>query len=105
MENTGKRDGAEVVQLYLSSCACAVVRPVKELKAYRRVFLRAGESERITIHLTREDFSYYDEAMVFGLHNGEHTLLLGTSSEDIFETLALKATDGRLEPQEETQCN
>ncbi|MBQ7596953.1 MAG: glycoside hydrolase family 3 C-terminal domain-containing protein [Clostridia bacterium] len=105
LENTGKRDGAEVVQLYLSSCACAVVRPVKELKAYRRVFLRAGESERITMHLTREDFSYYDEAMVFGLHNGEHTLLLGTSSEDIFETLALKATDGRLEPQEEKQCN
>ncbi len=97
VENTGKCDGAEVAQLYLSSYDCAVVRPVKELKAYRRVFLRAGERQRVTLHLTRDDFCYYDEKMQFDLHDGNHALLLGTSCEDIYETLNLKTAAGRFE--------
>ena len=81
--NTGGFDGAEVVQLYLASHDCAVVRPVKELKAYARVFLKQGESQNITLHLAKDTFCYYDAAMQYGLHNGGHTLLLGTSSDDV----------------------
>ena len=87
--NTGARDGAEVVQLYLSSHDCLVVRPVKELKAYARVALRAGETQTVTLRLQKDAFCYYDADLRYGLHDGGHTLLLGTSSEKTCATFEL----------------
>ena len=83
LSNTGSVDGAEVVQLYLASHDCETVRPVKELKAYQRIAVRAGESKTAVLHLSKETFCYYDAAMRFGLHDGGHTLLLGTASDHI----------------------
>lgn len=94
--NTGSADGAEVAQLYLASHDCSVVRPVKELKAYRRVFLKAGESKRVSLHLSADTFCYYDAAMQFGLHDGSHTLLLATSSEEILASFELSVRNGQL---------
>lgn len=81
--NTGAFDGAEVVQLYLGSHDCSVLRPLKELKAYLRIELKSGESKATSLFLPKEAFSYYDVSMDYGLHDGCHTLMLGTSSEDI----------------------
>ena len=94
LTNTGGCDGAEVAQLYLGSHDCAVVRPVKELKAYARVALRAGETKQVTLHLEKDAFCYYDESMRYGLHDGEHTLLLGMSSEDICARFELTVQNG-----------
>ena len=94
--NTGSRPGAEVAQLYLSSAGCDVVRPVKELKAYKRVFLQPGETKRVTLTPEQEAFCYYDRNMVFGLHNGDHTLTVGTSSEDAAFQVSIKIRDGRI---------
>ena len=87
--NTGNRDGAEVAQLYLSSHNCLVVRPVKELKAYARVALKAGETETVALRLPKDAFCYYDADMRYGLHDGGHTLLLGVSSEEICASFEL----------------
>ena len=81
MTNDGAYDGAEVAQLYLGSYGCEVVRPMKELKAYSRVFLRAGETKRVILRVPEDAFCYYDPNMSYGLHDGRHTLMLGTSSE------------------------
>ena len=98
LTNTGAYDGAEVPQLYLGSHGCGVARPVKELKAYARVFLKQGEAKRVTLRLGAEAFCFYNARMEFGLHNGGHTLLLGTSSEDIFASFEVVARDGALYP-------
>ena len=96
VENTGALAGAEVVQLYLGSHGCDVVRPVKELKAYTRVTPAPGQSALAQLRLTPDAFCYYDRAMRFGPHDGHHTLMLGTSSDEILFTFELVMKDGRL---------
>ena len=58
VENTGKRDGDEVVQLYLRDVAASVTRPVKELKGFERVHVRAGERRRVEFTLTPEHLGF-----------------------------------------------
>ena len=96
VKNVGDFDGDEVLQVYVGSHNCSVVRPVKELKAYRRVSLKRGEERRVTLTLDLDAFSYYDGDLVFGLHDGAHTLLLGTSSEDVRFTFEVSVRDGVL---------
>ena len=95
--NTGKFKGAEVFQLYLGSYNCGVSRPIKELKNYKRTELESGESRQIEISLKPEDFCYYDSDMKYGLHDGNHTVMLGTSSEDIKASFELRALNGIIE--------
>ncbi len=94
--NTGEMDGAEVVQLYLHSYNCEVVRPLKELKAYSRVSLRSGETKRVSLTLTKEAFRYYNAAMEYGLYRGCHRLLVGTSSEEIAATFDVAVKNGAI---------
>ncbi len=94
--NTGERAGVQVVQLYLGSHDCDVVRPIKELKAYGRVMLNGGETKRAALHLDADAFCYYDRNMRYGLHDGAHTLLLGTSSQEICATFEVIVRDGRI---------
>ncbi|MBQ7542681.1 MAG: glycoside hydrolase family 3 C-terminal domain-containing protein [Clostridia bacterium] len=94
--NTGDRDGAEVVQLYRSSHNCSVVRPVAELQAYARTALKAGETKTVTLRLSEDAFCYYDADMRYGLHDGRHTLLLGTSSEKIHASFELTVQNGAI---------
>jgi len=84
IRNTGKMDGAEVAQLYVSDMDCPVVRPLKELKGFTKVFLKKGESKTVSIILDEAAFSYYKESLkVFGFDAGEFEILVGGSSKDI----------------------
>jgi len=73
-----------------------VVMPRLELKAYKRVELGAGETARITLQIPTEAFHYYDRRMCYGVHNGDYTVSLGTSSADICATFEVKVRDGKL---------
>ncbi|MBO4429664.1 MAG: glycoside hydrolase family 3 C-terminal domain-containing protein [Clostridia bacterium] len=96
IENTGKYEGAQVVQIYLQSRNCGVVRPVSELKAYRKTRLDPGEKKRVAIKLGAEAFSYYDEALDYGMFDGDHTVMLGVSCSKILQTFEVSIRDGRL---------
>ncbi|HRG18265.1 MAG TPA: glycoside hydrolase family 3 N-terminal domain-containing protein [Flavobacterium lutivivi] len=83
LTNTGKYDGAEVVQLYIKDKFGSVVRPVKELKDFQKVFLKAGETKNITFTIDNSKLSFYNDKLVFDSEAGEFELMIGTSSEDI----------------------
>ena len=84
VKNTGKRDGDEVVQLYVSFQNSRVERPVKQLKGFERIHIPAGESRQVKLILEPEDLSYWsEEAHQFVIEPGKVELLLGASSEDI----------------------
>ena len=89
-ENTGSRVGDEVVQVYLTSKRTKVVRPVKELVAYRRVSVPGGGCARVTLDIPERVTWYYDADMDFGPHGGEFTLLVGTSAEDTAFSVGLE---------------
>ena len=95
-KNTGNFDGAEVVQIYLSGRYCDVVMPVKELKAYKRVELKKGEKAQLNIAVPNEAFLYYDRRMVLGMHDGDYSVLVGTSCTDIHKTFEIKARNKKI---------
>lgn len=81
VRNTGAVAGAEVVQCYVADCECSVERPVKELKAYNKVFLQPGECKTVTLSLPREAFAFYDvERKRFTVEYGEFEIYVGNSS-------------------------
>lgn len=96
IENTGAYEGAEVVQIYLAGRNCDVVMPMKELKAYKRINLKKGEKKTAMIQIPAESFCYYDQKMNYGIHNGDYTVMIGTSSTDITETFELRVRDGKV---------
>lgn len=82
--NTGKRDGSEVVQLYLHDIDASVPRPIKELKGFSKIALKAGESGEISITLNQRDLSFWDVKTNNWLAEpGEFEVMLGSSVEDI----------------------
>ena len=91
--NTGDMDGAEVAQVYLSGRHCDVVMPGMELKAYKRVEVKAGETVTVTVNVPKEAFLYYDRHMVYGMHNGDYTVSIGTSCRDIHHTCEVYVRD------------
>ena len=96
LSNTGSMDGAEVVQVYLTGRNCDVVMPRMELKAYRRVEVKAGETTTVTLHVPAEAFQYYDRRMNLGMHNGDYTVSVGASCADIRGSVEVKVRDGRI---------
>jgi beta-glucosidase len=80
--NTGSREGDEVVQVYVQDVVASVSRPVQELKAFRRVTLRPGESRRVAFTLGPEALGFYDESMAWVVEPGEFRVRVGTSSVD-----------------------
>ena len=82
--NSGKRAGAEVAQLYIGQDGAPVDRPVQELKGFARVELAPGETRRVSFHLGKDAFAYYDESSHgWTVAPGSFTLRLGASSRDI----------------------
>ena len=82
--NTGQRKGSEVVQLYLSDVKSSVERPVKELKAFRRITLNPGESSDVTLTTDRRALSFWDEtAGNWKVEPGEFQVLIGNASDNI----------------------
>ena len=96
VENTGNYDGAEVIQIYLSGKNCDVVMPMRELKAYKRVEAALGEKASVTIEVPAEAFCYYDRKMNYGMHNGDYTVMIATSSVDVRKTFDVKVRDGQI---------
>ena len=83
IKNTGSRAGSEVVQLYLRDKIGSVVRPVKELKGFKRVWLEPGESDTVGFVLTREELKMLDKHLDWVVEPGEFDIMIGSSSEDI----------------------
>ncbi|MGB3799737.1 MAG: glycoside hydrolase family 3 N-terminal domain-containing protein [Lewinella sp.] len=75
--NTGSVDGSTVVQLYVQDLVGSVTRPVRELKAFERVELAAGESRTVTLELTEDDLSFYRRDMTYGSEAGEFMIYVG----------------------------
>jgi beta-glucosidase len=83
LKNTGEVDGAEVVQLYIRDLVGSVTRPVKELKGFQKVFLKAGESKKVTFQITNKLLSFYRHDLSFGSEPGEFQLFVGGNSRDV----------------------
>lgn len=80
--NTGKKAGIEIVQLYIRDEVSSATRPVKELKAYQRVALEAGESKKVSFTITPEMLAFYDIHMDYVVEPGTFSLMTGSSSRD-----------------------
>lgn len=82
IENTGTRDGVEICQLYINDVVASAARPVKELKDFKRVALKAGERKTITFEIPQEKLAFYDIDMKYGVEPGVFEVLVGGSSKD-----------------------
>jgi beta-glucosidase len=83
LTNTGTRSGTEVVQLYVSAKQSQVERPVKELKAFRRVRLQPGDLEHVSLEVPAHDLGYYDEeASSWVVEPGAYEVIVARNSED-----------------------
>lgn len=84
VKNAGKRAGKEIVQLYIRDVASSVVRPIKELKGFAKVYCKAGETKTVTFTLDKRSFAYYNTAIGdWYVESGNFEILIGASSRDI----------------------
>lgn len=94
VKNSGARDGDEVVQLYVQDVVASSTRPVKELKAFQRISLRAGETKTVTFRLESRDLGFLDERLRWRVEPGMFHLWAGPDSqsglEGSFEVLDAK---------------
>ena len=81
--NTGKYDGEEIVQMYLRDRVGSIVRPVKDLKDFRKIHLRAGESKTIHFIIGKEKLFFYNQQLKWIAEPGDFDIMIGASSEDI----------------------
>ncbi len=81
--NTGKRDGAEVVQLYIRDLVGSITRPVKELKGFEKIFLKAGESKTVTFKITPELLRFYDYDLKQVAEPGYFDVMIGGDSRNV----------------------
>ena len=79
--NTGKRDGAEVVQLYIRDLVGSITRPVKELKGFEKIFLKAGESKTVSFKITPDLLHFYDYDLNYVAEPGDFDLMVGGNSQ------------------------
>ena len=84
--NTGAYDGEEIVQLYIQDLFGSVTRPVKELKQFKKLLIKQGESVKVSFTLTSNDLAFYTQDMSFKAEVGEFKLFVGTNSQDVLET-------------------
>lgn len=81
--NKSKVDGAEVVQLYIRDVVGSVTRPVKELKGFEKVFIKAGESKTVDFKITPEMLKFYDYDLNFVFEPGDFDVMIGGNSRDV----------------------
>ena len=84
IKNSGKMAASEVAQVYVGDDECSLVRPAKELKGFTKVYLKAGESKRVSVRLNEEAFRFFDPIeRKFKVEAGSFTVKVGASSADI----------------------
>ncbi|WP_029905723.1 beta-glucosidase BglX [Prevotella sp. 10(H)] len=81
--NTGRADGAEVVQLYIRDIVGSVTRPVKELKGFEKVFIKAGESKTVSFKITPELLKFYNYDLDYVFEPGDFDVMIGGNSRDV----------------------
>ncbi len=84
--NSGSYAGEETVQLYVNDPVASIARPVKELKKFRKVFLKPGESKEITFSMTTEDLKFFNNDLLWDWESGKFKVYVGTNSEDVKES-------------------
>jgi beta-glucosidase len=85
VENTGRRAGDEVVQLYVREVVASMTRPVKELKGFQRVTLQPGEKRRVDFTLMRDQLGFWNREMRYVVEPGEFRVMVGSNSQDVIE--------------------
>ncbi len=80
--NTGKREGAEVVQMYIRDLVSSATRPIKELKGFKKVFLQPRETKTVELKITPESLAFYDVNMKYVVEPGDFEIMVGNSSRD-----------------------
>ncbi len=93
LSNTGQYAGAEVVQLYIHDLVASVTRPIKELKDFKKIYLKPGESREVTFTVDKEELSFYDQQMHWGTEPGDFKLMIGNSSDHILLQSNFELTD------------
>ena len=83
LTNSGKVDGTEVVQLYIRDLVGSVTRPVKELKGFQKIALKAGESKQVTFSITPQDLKFYNSDLKYDWEPGDFTIMVGGNSRDV----------------------
>ena len=81
--NTGKRDGKEVVQLYVNDVVSSVVTPIKELRRFEKVFIPVGETRKVTFSLPMKELALWNSDMKEVVEPGDFELQVGAASDDI----------------------
>ncbi|MFT3703290.1 MAG: beta-glucosidase BglX [Agriterribacter sp.] len=84
--NSGSKDGKEVVQLYIRDMVGSITRPVKELKGFQKIELKAGESKTVSFTISVDDLKFYNNDLKFAAEPGDFKLFIGTNSRDVKET-------------------
>ena len=79
--NTGSYDGDEVVQMYIRDQISSATRPVKELKGYRRIFLKTGETKQVSFDIDKSTLAFYDIDMNYCVEPGDFSIMVGSSSD------------------------
>lgn len=95
IKNTGGVDGAEIAQVYVADKESTIFRPKKELRAFTKVFLKAGESKEVTLELSKRAFAYYNVNLGdWHVESGDFEIMVGASSRDIklTDTVNVKST-------------
>ncbi len=85
ISNTGKLDGEEIVQLYIRDMVGSITRPVKELKSFQKVFIKAGESKNIVFTISNDDLKFYDSNLKYASELGDFKVFIGSNSRDVKE--------------------
>ena len=86
LTNSGDFDGAEVVQLYIRDLVGSNTRPVKELKGFQKIFLKKGETKKVTFNISPEDLKFYDHNLKHDWEAGDFNIMIGTDSENVKTT-------------------
>ena len=90
VKNTGKYDGYEIVQLYVNDLVSTMTRPIKELKAFEKVFIKKGKSKTVTFTLDKSAFNYFNGKAQLVIEPGEFEIQVGTNCVDIFDKVVVE---------------
>jgi beta-glucosidase len=86
LNNTGKYDGEEVVQLYIQDVTASIVRPVKELKGFKKIMLKAGEKTIVSFKISPNDLAFFDHEGKFIIEKGKFNVFVGGNSRDVLSS-------------------
>ncbi len=84
--NRGSYDGEEVVQLYIRDMVGSVVRPVKELKGFKKVMIKKSESIIVTFEITPESLKFYNDSLIYDWESGEFEIMIGPNAQDLLSS-------------------